>query len=60
LVVEPGVWFAADLPGKQGYALVSCAVAPGFDFEIFEMGVRGELENEFPENLAILGRLSKP
>ena len=38
LVVEPGTWFAADIPGKQGFALVSCAVAPAFDFAFFEMG----------------------
>jgi len=37
LVVEPKTWFSADLPGKRGFALVSCAVAPGFRFEVFEM-----------------------
>ena len=36
--VEPGVWFAAELKESYGYALVSCAVAPGFEFEDFELG----------------------
>lgn len=37
LAVEPRVWFGAEVVGKQGWALVSCAVAPGFRFEVFEM-----------------------
>jgi predicted cupin superfamily sugar epimerase len=40
LVVEPGVWFGAEVVGKKGWALVSCAVAPGFRFEVFEMVVK--------------------
>jgi predicted cupin superfamily sugar epimerase len=37
LAVEPKVWFGAEVVGKKGWALVSCAVAPGFRFEVFEM-----------------------
>ena len=59
LVVEPGVWFAAELPGKQGYGLVSCAVAPGFQFEIFEMGKREDLLSSYPRHEEILRRLSR-
>jgi predicted cupin superfamily sugar epimerase len=58
LVVEPGVWFAADLPGKSGYALVSCAVAPGFSFEIFEMGKREELVARWPQHDSKINSLS--
>jgi predicted cupin superfamily sugar epimerase len=54
LVVEPGVWFAAELPGKKGYGLVSCAVAPGFDFEVFEMGTREELNRKCRPSQEIL------
>ncbi|MEM8834492.1 MAG: cupin domain-containing protein [Planctomycetota bacterium] len=37
-VVPPGWWQEAEaLPGDSGYALVGCVVAPGFDFEDFEM-----------------------
>ena len=37
-VVEGGLWQEATaLPGPAGYALVGCVVAPGFDFEDFEM-----------------------
>jgi predicted cupin superfamily sugar epimerase len=59
LVVEPGVWFAAGLPGKKGYGLVSCAVAPGFDFEVFEMGKREGLLSAYPRHAEILRRLSR-
>ena len=37
-VVPPDVWQAAEcLPGDAGYALVGCVVAPGFEFDDFEL-----------------------
>ena len=37
-VVPAGQWQAATaLPGTHGYTLVGCVVAPGFEFEDFEM-----------------------
>lgn len=37
-VVPPGAWQRArPLAGPHGYVLVGCVVAPGFDFEDFEM-----------------------
>lgn len=37
-VVPAGWWQAAQaLPGENGYALVGCVVAPGFEFEDFEL-----------------------
>lgn len=59
LVVEPGVWFAAELPEKQGFALVSCAVAPAFDFELFEMGKMEEFVGKWPQHVEILSRLCR-
>ena len=36
--VSPNEWQEAEaLPGEAGYALVGCVVAPGFEFEDFEM-----------------------
>lgn len=38
-IVPPGHWQCAEAkPGPFGFALVGCVVAPGFDFEDFEMG----------------------
>lgn len=37
-VVKAGLWFGAvPLPGPVGYSFVGCTVAPGFDFEDFEL-----------------------
>ena len=37
-VIAPGEWqAAAPLPGDAGYTLVSCVVAPGFEFSGFEL-----------------------
>jgi predicted cupin superfamily sugar epimerase len=41
LRIPANTWFAAHLPAQKGYALVSCTVCPGFDFEDFELA-RGE------------------
>lgn len=41
-VVPTGQWQAATpLPGPHGYALVSCVVAPGFDFAGFRLAAPG-------------------
>ena len=38
-VVPPGWWQDAEaLEGRAGYALVGCVVAPGFEFDDFELG----------------------
>jgi uncharacterized protein len=46
-------------PGAEAWALVSCAVSPGFDYRDFEMAKRGELAQEFPRHRAIIERLTK-
>jgi len=56
--VPAGCWFGAELPG-DGYSLVGCTVAPGFDFADFEMGNRVELMKQFPEHTDIIQRLTK-
>lgn len=41
-VVPPNSWqSAAPLPGEHGYVLVSCVVAPGFEFGGFELAAPG-------------------
>lgn len=57
--VEPGVWFAAEMKEGYGYALVSCAVAPGFEFDDFELAQKEDLLDAFPEQMEIIKRLSK-
>ena len=59
IAIEPNVWFAAEVHGKSGFALVSCAVAPAFDFEKFEMAKKGELIRQWPQHREILERLCR-
>lgn len=41
-VVPPNAWQAArPLEGDHGYVLVSCVVAPGFEFDRFELAEPG-------------------
>lgn len=57
--VEPDVWFAAEIKEGLGYALVSCAVAPGFDFADFKLGKAKELSEAFPMHKNMIERLSR-
>lgn len=47
-IVKYGEWFGAYVLEENSYSLVGCNVAPGFDFEDFEMGKREYLLKTFP------------
>lgn len=50
-------WFAAKPLSEDAFCLVSCAVAPGFEFDDFEIGWRQVLAQEFglsAKNLQII------
>ena len=47
--VPARTWFAAKIKTGTGYSLVSCTVAPGFDFADFELAERKKLIKEFSE-----------
>ncbi len=48
----------ASPPVKQGYALVGCTVAPGFDFSDFELAKRAELTQTFPQHAELIKALT--
>jgi len=48
VVIPAGSWFAARVKDKRGFAFVGCTVAPGFDFEDFEMAKRSDLLAKHP------------
>lgn len=58
-VVKAGCWFGSELCDRRGYALVGCTVAPGFDFEDFEIASRAELVRDYPEHRGIIERLTR-
>lgn len=57
-LVPGGTIFGSCMLNDTGYALVSCAVAPGFDFRDFELFETTQLLDEFPEHAAIIRKLT--
>jgi predicted cupin superfamily sugar epimerase len=58
-IVRAGSWFASHVRDWKGWALVGCTVAPGFEFEDFEMGPRERLIREYPQHARLITRLSR-
>jgi predicted cupin superfamily sugar epimerase len=61
-VVLAGEWFGARLAQESSgpdYALVSCTVAPGFDFADFELADRASLTSRYPQHQALIASLTR-
>jgi predicted cupin superfamily sugar epimerase len=50
--------FGSEVQESNSYALVSCAVAPGFMFRDFELFSRQELLDQYPQHEGIIKRLT--
>jgi uncharacterized protein len=50
--------FGSCMKNGEGYALVSCVVAPGFDFQDFELFDRENLLNMYPQHVQIIKKLT--
>jgi len=57
-LVEAGDWFGASVP-TGGFALVGCTVAPGFDFDDFEMARSDDLLMQYPQYEKIIKQLTR-
>lgn len=59
-VLVPGkTWFSAELAAKENnFALCSCTVSPGFEYDDFKLGIFKELKNQYPDNEKLLKRLT--
>lgn len=57
-VVPAGKWFGSKPAEENTYSLVGCTVAPGFDFEDFEMKDRKALLQMFPQHEDIVTMLT--
>ena len=57
-VVPAGCWFGAETCGR--FSLVGCTVAPGFDFADFEMAIRSDLLEQFPQHATLITHLTRP
>jgi predicted cupin superfamily sugar epimerase len=58
-VVPAGRWFASHVADWKSHALVGCTVAPGFDFEDFELATRAELVANYPQHQDLIQRLTR-
>ncbi len=58
-MIPAGIWFAARVKDQTGFGLVSCTVAPGFDFADFELAEREHLSNAYPGLTEIISEFTK-
>jgi predicted cupin superfamily sugar epimerase len=57
--VPAGCWFGAKLEDPDSFCLVGCTVAPGFDFEDFQLADRSELLQTYPQHRKIIELLTE-
>ena len=54
-----GVWQGARLvPGSHGFSLLGCTVAPGFEFEDYQMDADGSLPRDYPDRAELINALT--
>lgn len=58
VVIPKGHWFAAEVVAAD-YILVGCTVAPGFEFEDFELASRHNLSSAYPQHQTLIERFTK-
>lgn len=58
-IVKAGCWFGACVKDSQSFALVGCTMAPGFDFDDFELATRAQLTALFPQHGALIEQLTR-
>jgi uncharacterized protein len=57
--VPAGAWFASRPAANTSFSLVGCTVAPGFDFEDFELAKAEELVELFPQHTRLIRELCR-
>lgn len=57
-IVPAGCWFGAIVDDADSFCLVGCTVAPGFDFDDFELGDREQLLQLYPQHYKIIKLLT--
>ncbi|MBN9522329.1 cupin domain-containing protein [bacterium] len=58
LVVPGGVWQGTRLVGSDGFSLLGCTVAPGFDYVDYCSATRAELTGKWPAFAEEIARLT--
>jgi uncharacterized protein len=57
--VKAGHWFGSRVKAGGNFSLVGCTVAPGFDFQDFEMAGRLKLISEYPQHRDMVEQLTR-
>ena len=57
--VKAGCWFASQVKDGKSFALVGCTVAPGFDFEDFELARREQLVKSYPQHRELIDQMTR-
>ena len=60
VVIPAGTWFGTELRAGAPHCLVGCTVAPGFEFEDFELAAGPDLEAHYPAAADRIRRMSRP
>lgn len=58
-VVPANHWFAAEVINTGDFSLVGCTVAPGFEFDDFELANKNELKRHFPKHSVLIDKLTR-
>lgn len=58
-VVPAGYWFASEPAFHTSFSFVGCTVAPGFDFEDFELAHAADLVKQYPQHKLLIERLCR-
>lgn len=58
-VVPAGSWFGSRPDTGAAYSLTGCTVAPGFDFQDFEMAEKEKLADEYPQHRELISELTR-
>ncbi|HEY9178396.1 MAG TPA: cupin domain-containing protein [Flavipsychrobacter sp.] len=58
VIIQAGSWFGSRVEEEGGYTLCGCTVAPGFDFQDFELAEREQLIQQYPQHSAIIKELT--
>jgi uncharacterized protein len=58
-VVKAGDWFGATVNDPESYSLVGCTVAPGFDFNDFELGKGEDLIKCYPQYQSLIEKMTR-
>lgn len=58
-MVKAGHWFGSRVLKGGEFSFVGCTVSPGFDFNDFELAIRQELIDLFPQHTQVITEMTR-